>query len=73
MVDLAENPLGEIDYPLNLSKFNNCSNLVLGFEGTFGANSSQINFIGLKGQYLRDKIKVVKMSYEVKAQMADHP
>ena len=32
IIDLADNPLGEIDYPLNLSKFNNCQNIVLGFE-----------------------------------------
>ena len=48
-IDLAENLQGEMDYPVNLSKFNNCTNIVLGFEESFGANISQINFIGLKG------------------------
>ena len=56
-IDLAENPLGDIDYPLNLSKFTNCTNIVLGFEESFGANTSLINFIGMKGQMLRAKTK----------------
>ena len=56
-IDLAETPQGEIDYPVNLSKFNNCTNIVLGFEESFGANKTQINFLGLKGQMLRAKTK----------------
>ena len=56
-IDLAENPLGEIDYPVNLSKFNNVTNLVLGFEDNFGGDNTLINFIGLKGQMLRAKTK----------------
>ena len=56
-IDLAENLQGEFDYPVNLSKFNNCTNIVLGFEESFGANLSLINFIGLKGQMLRAKTK----------------
>ena len=39
-IDLAENPLGELDYPLNLSKFNNCTNIVLGFEENFGGDNA---------------------------------
>ena len=56
-IDLAETPQGEIDYPLNLSKFNNVTSIVLGFEESFGANRTQINFIGLKGAMLRAKSK----------------
>ena len=56
-IDLAENQLGELDYPVNLSKFNNCTNIVLGFEENFGGANTLINFIGLKGQMLRAKIK----------------
>ena len=72
MIDLAENCLGELDYPVNLSKFNNCQSIVLGFEGNFGARVTQINFIGLKGQYLRDKSKATEIIYEVRANIADH-
>ena len=71
-IDLAENPLGEIDYPVNLSKFNNCTNIVLGFEENFGGNNTLINFIGLKGQLLRAKTKAQEFVYESRAQLADH-
>ena len=72
VVDLAENCLGEIDYPLNLNKFNNCMNLVLGFKGNLGGSTSVINFIGVKGQFIREKSKAQEIIYEVRAQMADH-
>jgi hypothetical protein len=72
IIDLADSPLGEIDYPLNLSKFNNCQNIVLGFEQNFGGTTSLINFIGLKGQYLRDKSKAQEIIYEVRANVDDH-
>ena len=69
---MAENPLAEIDYPVNLSKFNNCNSITLGFEGNFGGSTSQINFIGLKGAFLRDKRKPINVVYEVRAQLDDH-
>ena len=72
LIDLTENCLGEIDYPVNLSKFNNCNNIVLGFQENFGASDTIINFIGLKGQYIREKSKATEFIYEVRAQIADH-
>ena len=72
IIDLAENSLGEIDYPVNLSKFNNCQNIVLGFEGNFGGSDTVINFIGLKGQFIREKSKATEFIYEVRANIADH-
>ena len=30
-IDLAENIRADFDYPVNISKFENCSNIVLGF------------------------------------------
>ena len=71
-VSLADSSLGEIDYPLNLSKFNNCMSIVLGFEGNFGANTTVVNFIGLRGTFLREKSKPQEIIYEVRANMADH-
>lgn len=56
-VSLAEDFLGELEYALPLNKFNNCNNIVLGFVGNFNGDTTLINFIGLKGQYLRDKSK----------------
>ena len=71
-IDLAENTLGQIDYPVNLSKFNNCRNIVLGFEGNFGSDATVIHFIGLKGQFIMEKSKAQKIAYEVRAQIPDH-
>jgi len=72
VIDLAENVQADLDYPVNLSKFNNCNNIVLGFEDNFGAAQTVINFIGLKGLYLRDKSKAQEIVYEVRANIADH-
>lgn len=69
---MNENLTGELEYLLNVSKFNNTSNLVLGFDENFGAPSTVIKFIGFKGEKLREKIKVVETVYEIRANLADH-
>ena len=50
---------------MNVTKFSNVSNLVLGIDGSFGANRSSLKFIGLKGERLRNKVKVGEIVYEV--------
>lgn len=72
VLDLAENLNGEIDCLVNISKFNNVSNLVLGFDENFGAPRTALRYIGLKGEKLREKVKVVETVYEVRANLADH-
>lgn len=72
VIDMNENVTGELEYLLNVSKFNNTSNLVLGFDENFGAASTVIKFIGFKGEKLREKIKVVETAYEIRANLADH-
>jgi len=71
-IDLNENLSGEIDYLLNVSKFSNVGNIVLGFDENFGAKNTVIKFIGFKGEKLREKVKVVETVYEVRANLADH-
>ena len=71
-IDLAENLTGELEYPLNVSKFNNVSNVVIGFDENFGGSKTGIKFIGLKGEKLRDKTKTMNIVYEVRANLADH-
>lgn len=66
VIDLADNQDG-IDYPVSLSKFTNVSNLVLGFTDNFGTDTTQIKFIGIKGELLRAKPKMGAISYEVRA------
>ena len=69
---MNENLTGELEYLLNVTKFNNVDNLVLGFDENFGAAQTIIKFIGLKGEKLREKVKVVETVYEVRANLADH-
>lgn len=71
-VDMNENVTGELEYLLNVTKFNNTSNLVLGFDENFGASTTVIKYIGFKGEKLREKTKVVETVYEVRANLADH-
>ena len=53
-------------------KFSNVSNIVLGFDGTFGGKKSALKYLGFKGEKLRNKVKVIDTVYEVRAQLADH-
>ena len=61
-----------MEYPTNISKFSSVSNLVLGFDGSFGGSRSSLKFVGIKGDRLRDKVKVIETVYEVRANLADH-
>ena len=61
-----------MEYLTNVAKFSSVSNIVLGFDGSFGANRSSLKFIGIKGEKLREKVKVFDMEYESQAQLADH-
>ena len=63
---------GDLEYPLNLTKFSNVSNIILCFDDTFGASNSCLKFVGLKGDRLRSKIKKFEGVYEVTANLADH-
>ena len=63
---------GENEYPVNMTKFNNVSNLVLGIDGSFGGSKSALKFLGIKGERLRNKVKVIETVYEVRANLADH-
>ena len=72
VIDMNQNVGGELDYLVNVTKFNNVGNIVLGFDANFGAPNTIIKFIGLKGEKLREKVKVIEAVYEVRANLADH-
>lgn len=72
VIDMNENVSGELEYLVNITKFNNISNIVLGFDENFGAPNTIIKYIGFKGEKLREKVKVVETVYEVRANLADH-
>ena len=55
VIDLNENLSGDLDYLLNVSKFSNIGNIVLGFEDNFGAASTVVKYVGFKGEKLRQK------------------
>jgi hypothetical protein len=38
IIDLAENLTGEVEYPVNQSKFTNTSSIVMGFDENLGAS-----------------------------------
>jgi hypothetical protein len=69
---LNENTSGDLDYLVNITKFNNVGNIVLGFDENFGAANTVVKYIGFKGERLRAKTKVVETVYEVRANLADH-
>lgn len=71
VIDMNENVTGELEYLLNISKFNNVSNLVIGFDENFGAANTVIKYIGFKGEKLREKVKVVQTVYEIQTNPAD--
>ena len=62
---MNENVSGELEYLLNVTKFNNTDSVVLGFDENFGAPRTIIKFLGFKGEYLRDKPKLTETIYEV--------
>ena len=63
---------GDLEYLLNVTKFSNCTKLILGFDGNFGGKKSSLKFVGLKGEKLRNKVKIGETTYEIQAQLADH-
>ena len=72
IIDMNENVSGEVEYLLNITKFNNVTNLVVGFDENFGASKTSIRYIGFKGEKLREKYKAVQAVYEIQANLADH-
>ena len=62
-IDLVDG--NECEYPCNMTKTSGVSNLVLGFEGSFGADKNGLRFIGLKGDLLRAKTRPGEIVYEL--------
>jgi hypothetical protein len=49
--DLVEDFEGQLDYPTNVAKFTNVSSLTMYIPTNFGADSTRIYYIGMKGEY----------------------
>ncbi|KAK9141952.1 hypothetical protein Syun_011352 [Stephania yunnanensis] len=71
--DLVENLQGVLEYQTRYSRFQNVGNLTLHFSENFGADETQIYYIGLKGEATQLKRDVVAtIVYEVMPNPSDH-
>eukprot|EP00741_Cyanophora_paradoxa_P005696 tig00000903_g5522.t1 len=71
-VELQADPQGAIEYPLKIAKFQNVTDLTMFFSENFGADSTRIYYIGLKGSYTKMERRAVSAVYELRPQVADH-
>ncbi|KAL5728901.1 hypothetical protein ACHQM5_001928 [Ranunculus cassubicifolius] len=71
--ELAENLHGVLEYQTRYSKFQGVGNLTLHFPDNFGADTTQILYIGLKGEATQMKRDVVAtIVYELMPNPSDH-
>ncbi len=61
-----------IDYPLRAAKFNGVDSVTLFFPDCLGADHTALEYVGFKGVGSSLKRGIVRASYEVKPQIADH-
>ncbi|NXL77646.1 PITH1 protein, partial [Leptocoma aspasia] len=48
---LSQDPLGELEYPTKIARFSNVYHLSMHFPKNFGAETTKIFYIGLKGEW----------------------
>ncbi|GFP88067.1 pith domain-containing protein 1 [Phtheirospermum japonicum] len=71
--ELAENLQGVLEYQTRYSKFQSVGNITLHFPDNFGGHTTQIHYIGLKGEATQLKRDVVAtIVYEVMPNPSDH-
>jgi len=71
--ELAENLQGVLEYQTRYSRFQSVANLTLHFPENFGGETTQIYYIGLKGEATQLKRDAVaKIVYEVIPNPSDH-
>ncbi|XP_009785157.1 uncharacterized protein [Nicotiana sylvestris] len=71
--DLAENLQGVLEYQTRYSRFQSVGNITLHFPDNFGGDTTQIHYIGLKGEATQLKRDVVaNIVYEVVPNPSDH-
>ncbi|KAJ3118368.1 hypothetical protein HDU96_002210 [Phlyctochytrium bullatum] len=71
--ELVMEPGREIpEYPTKIAKFSNVRNLSLFFPSNFGADTSRILYIGLKGEWTEVKRDPIITLYELAPNPADH-
>ncbi|XP_073007055.1 uncharacterized protein [Typha latifolia] len=71
--ELAENLQGLLEYQTRYSRFQSVGNLTLHFTDNFGADTTQIYYIGLRGEATQLRRDVVAtIVYEVMPNPSDH-
>jgi hypothetical protein len=73
--DLAYDPLGEVEYPVRINRFQNAASLLLFFTNADAPDDThtRINYLGFKGTATKNKREVVRgIVYESQANPADH-
>jgi hypothetical protein len=67
-VQLKHDDSAKVDYPLIAAKFSNVHNLTLHFPGNFGAETTRIYYIGIRGSFQANfREQVVIANYESRA------
>ncbi|GAB2225606.1 hypothetical protein Droror1_Dr00006403 [Drosera rotundifolia] len=71
--DLVENLQGVLEYQTRYSRFQGVGNLTLHFPDNYGADATEIRYIGLKGEVTQLKRDVVAtIVYELMPNPSDH-
>ncbi|XP_028796114.1 PITH domain-containing protein 1 [Neltuma alba] len=71
--DLVENTQGVLEYQTRYSKFQSVANITLHFPGNFGGDTTEIQYIGFKGEATQLKRDVVAtIVYELRPNPSDH-
>ncbi|KAK2661334.1 hypothetical protein Ddye_007867 [Dipteronia dyeriana] len=71
--ELVENLQGVLEYQTRYSKFQSVANITLHFPENFGGDTTQIHYIGLKGEATQLKRDVVAtIVYEITPNPSDH-
>ncbi|KXN72385.1 UPF0424 family protein [Conidiobolus coronatus NRRL 28638] len=70
--ELVDGISHEVEYQTRITKFNNVRNLSLYFPDNFGAESTEIIYIGLKGEFTELKDDPIITVYELQPNVKDH-
>lgn len=70
--NLAVDGDGSIQYPVKIRKFQGVSSLTFFFTGSHDEDTTQVNYLGLKGQGTKNKRGIVTAVYEARALESDH-
>ncbi|KAL5783380.1 hypothetical protein ACOSP7_008409 [Xanthoceras sorbifolium] len=69
--ELAENLQGVLEYQTRYSKFQSVASITLHFPENFGGDTTQIHYIGLKGEATQRDV-VATIVYEITPNPSDH-